>query len=95
MRSLGPLEESGDFLLSRIACQLTVCRQLLAPVVERTEFRDGGLPTTDDIGSRGLQEPRCELKAAAGRRRRPKPLKQRRASEEIEVNGIRMVHDVD
>jgi hypothetical protein len=93
-QTLGPRDEPIDLGLLRAGREHAVGRQLLAPLLERGQLRHGLLPCPDLVGGRGRQQPGRERCAAVRCRRRAKPLKDRRASEQVEIERVRVMSQV-
>ena len=95
IRALGPGKKPCDFVLAGAAGEDAVRLELQAPVVQRGELGGRGLPRDDLLTRRGLQQPRREGRAPAGGCGGTKPLEERRATEEIQVERVRVIGQVD
>jgi hypothetical protein len=72
-----------------------VRKEPLAPLVVAGELPHGSLARLDFQRVGRLQQPVTQARVASGRRRRPKPLGERCTPEKIEIDGVRVVRQID
>ena len=91
----GPAQKTVQRRRARTASQDAEGRQVIAPVVEGRQFLDGPLAPRDLRCRRGPQQPAGQRHAAERRRRRPHPLEDRRAAEDVEIDRVGVTVHVD
>ena len=94
----GPSAQARNASISccrALAGQQTVRLELQPPVIERRELSHRGLSRDDLRARRRVQQPCRERRASTNGRRRPEPLEERGAAEEIQVERVGVIGQVD
>ena len=93
--ALGPLDEAVDLMLSGAGGQHTVRFEFQAPIVARRQLPHCRLALDHFRERRGAKHPRCKRSASARRGPGSEPLKERGPPEEIQIEGVRVIGQID
>ena len=84
-----------DLVLPRATGEDPVRLELQAPVVLGGELADRSLAFEHLAASGGLQQPRREQRAPVWGGAGAEPLEERRATKEIQIEGVRVIGQID